>query len=184
MPECDSPSFRHHTGNYKATEASCSSPDQNGEWKKCQLLRVIFLSLFYYYQYQVFVCSSYTSLTKIYSRCLWIHQINYIQTSPGYHSLPFSLGNRSVQTNTFLLTKLFSKFLSERFSLTRRNKFLAYNKGLDSMLWMFFFNQTISRNILTSQYVISLDRCGEEYWGTVWGSIFSSDCKVYLDKIA
>lgn len=138
MPECDSPSFRHHTGNYKATEASCSSPDQNGEWKKCQLLRVIFLSLVYYYQYQVFVCSSYTSLTKIYSRCLWIHQINYIQTSPGYHSLPFSLGNRSVQTNTFLLTKLFSKFLSERFSLTRRNKFLAYNKGLDSMLCMFF----------------------------------------------
>lgn len=40
-----------------------------GNEKKSQLLRVIFLSLFYYYQVQVFfVCSSYTSLTEIYSK--------------------------------------------------------------------------------------------------------------------
>lgn len=111
--------------------------------KKSQLLRVIFLTVILLPNTSVFVCSSYTFLIRIYPGCLWIQLISYIQISPGYHSLPSSLGNSSVQTDKFLLTKLFSKFLSERFSLKKRNTFPLYSKGSDSMQFL-FVNQIVN----------------------------------------
>lgn len=52
------------------------------------------------------------------------------------------------------------------------------------MLCMFFLIKQLAGTFLLASTLSVWIGVGEEYWETVWGSIFSSYCKVSLDKIA